>query len=117
MLSSKTLVINQTFLFDIDQGSIGNSPGADVWFEAQTATQLFLTPRNGALLAVGDRSNRGYDGCASENYSNNKVPLGVVPPGSYICALTSDGNVSQIRINGITPGSPKKLTIGYTTWQ
>lgn len=110
-------MVNQTWQFDLDQGTVGSSPGADVWFQAQTATQLFLTPVNGALLAVGNKSNRGYAGCSTENFSGNKVPLATVPVGSYICALTSNGRVSQFRINGLSPGSPKKLTIGYATWQ
>jgi hypothetical protein len=33
--------------------------------------------------------------------------------GTYVCAKTGAGRISQFRINGIAPSS---LSIGYTTW-
>jgi hypothetical protein len=45
------------------------------------------------------------------------VAFNTLSVGDYICAATSEGRVSQFRINAITPGSPKTLTIGYTTWE
>jgi hypothetical protein len=115
--STGLLNIPQTFLFDLDEGAIGQGPSADFQFQAQTATQLFITPRNGAQLAVGNKTNRGYDGCANENFSPVKVPLATLAVGNYICALTADGRIAQFRINAITGTTPKTLKIGYTTWE
>jgi anthranilate/para-aminobenzoate synthase component I len=64
MHSTNTLVVPQTFSFDLDAGQVlGSSPDADFWFEAVTATQLFIKPMNGTQIAVGNKQNRGFNGC------------------------------------------------------
>lgn len=115
--STGLLNIPQTFLFDLDEGDIGQGPSVDFQFQAQTATQLFISPRNGAQIGVGDKSNRGYDGCSVESFSSAKVPLNSLAVGNYICAVTGDGRIAQFRINAISGTSPKTLKIGYTTWE
>jgi hypothetical protein len=117
VFSSGNVVIPQTYTVDLDKGTMGGGNNDDLWFQAVTNAQLFLKPVNGAQLAVGDGSNRGYDGCSTASFSTTAVPLGSLSTGTYVCAATGDGRVSQFRIVGITPGSPKKLTINYTTWQ
>ena len=116
--STKTPTVPQTFTFDLDEGQIlGTSTDADFWFEAVNPVQLFIKPMNGAQIAVGNRQNRGYNGCRMEAFSPNQIALNTLAVGDYICAATSEGRVSQFRINAISPGSPKTLTIGYTTWE
>jgi hypothetical protein len=115
--STGLLEIPQTFQFDLDNGQVGGGGNADFWFQAQTSTQLFINPRNGAQIGVGNKTNRGYVGCANEVYSPNRVALNTLAPGNYICAVTSDGRVAQFRINAILGGTPKTLRIGYTTWE
>ena len=109
------ITIRQTYLADLDRGR-ETKTGADIWFEAETRTRLYITPRNGAKIAVGNRSNRGYAGCSTASYSSNRVALGRIPVGSYICVKTNQGRISQFRMNRISGGSPKTLNIGYTTW-
>lgn len=109
------LNVPQTYQFDLDRGAVQPN-GADLWFQAETANRLYLAPRNGALINVGDRSNRGRNGCSGGQFSSSRVPLSDLPVGSYICMRTDEGRVSQFRINGISPGSPKTLRIGFTTW-
>lgn len=112
------LEVRQTFAFDLDQGVVGGArSAADVWFQAETNDLLYLEPMNGAELGVGDRSNRGRDGCAAARYSAARVSLRDVPVGSYICARTNQGRISQFRVNGVSRGSPRTLSLGYTTWQ
>mgnify|MGYP003340298176 CR=1 FL=1 len=108
--------LNQTYQVNFDNGDV-TTAGADLWFEAVTPTQMYLTPVNGAKIAVGDRSNRGFTGCASESFSSGRVPLAAVPVGSYICMKLNSGRISQFRMNGISSGYPKVLSLGYTTWQ
>jgi hypothetical protein len=116
--STGLLEIPQTFVFDLDEGEVGGSGGsADFWFQAATATQLYINPRNGAQIGVGNKTNRGYIGCADEVYSPNRVALNTLAPGNYICAVTSEGRVAQFRINAILGGTSKTLRIGYTTWE
>jgi hypothetical protein len=107
--------LRQTYLVDLDEGR-AVQPGADLWFEAETRDNLYLTPRNGAEIWVGDRSNRNYEGCVRGSFSASRVPLSAVPVGSYVCVRTDQGRISQFRMNAISPGSPKTLTLGYTTW-
>ncbi|HYD89783.1 MAG TPA: hypothetical protein VEA80_20045 [Vitreimonas sp.] len=113
--STGPLSVPQTYVFDLDAGSVGGE--GDIWFQAVTASQLFLTPRGGAQMAVGDGSNRGLAGCSAASFSATRVALSEIPVGSYVCVRTSEGRISQFRMNAISSGSPKTLTLGYTTWQ
>jgi hypothetical protein len=111
--------VPQTYLFDLDQGRVGGAgETADLWFQAETATRIYLTPRNGAQIWVGDRSNRGYSGCARGGpYVSSRVSLYLLPVGSYVCVRTNQGRVSQFRVNSLTSTSPRTLVVGYTTWR
>ncbi len=115
--STMSLDIPQTWTADLDRGSVGARGEADIWFEAETRDLLYITPRNGAVLGVGDRSNRGYSGCSAARYSSARVSLRDIPVGSYVCVRTNENRFSQFRVNAISAGSPKTLSIGYTTWQ
>lgn len=113
---SGSLVVPQTYLFDIDNGSVGGSAGADLWFEAKTATARFLTPRNGATIWVGDRSARTKAQCEAGAYTANATPMFSVPPGSYVCVKTNEGRVGIVKIVQLTGLAVKNLEIEYTTW-
>lgn len=114
--STGPLTIKQTFAADFDHGSIG-AAGADMWFQAVNPTHRYLKPINGARLALGDGSNRGFSGCSTASYSSNRINLNHVPVGTYVCMKTGAGRISQFRMNAILGGAVKKLKIGYTTWQ
>lgn len=113
--STGPLSVPQTYVFDLDAGTVGGD--GDIWFHAVTNTQLYLEPRGGAQMAVGDRTNRGFAGCSAETFSTARVALSAVPVGSYVCVRTNEGRISQFRVNAISAGSPKTLTLGYTTWR
>lgn len=110
------LDIPQTYMFDLDRGGVTQA-GADFWFQAETASLLYLVPRNGARIGVGNRSNRGAAGCAAARFTTDRVSLRDIPVGSYVCVRTNEGRISQFRVNAISGGSPKTLSIGFTTWQ
>lgn len=114
--STDIVVVPQTYEVNFDNGNVGGGSGADLWFQAVTSTERYLTPINGAKIAVGDRSNRGRDGCRVASYSTARVLLAAVPVGSYICMKTNQGRTSQFRMNAITGLSVKNLEMGYTTW-
>lgn len=113
--STGPLSAPQSYLFDLDTGAVGAD--GDIWFHAVTNTELYLEPRGGAQMAVGDRSNRGFEGCSAASFSTARVALSAVPVGSYVCVRTNEGRISQFRMNAISSGSPKTLTLGYTTWR
>lgn len=110
--STGPIELPQTFRADLDSGAVGGS-GTDIWFRAATPSSRFITPVNGASLALGDGSNRGFAGCFTESFDADPVPLEAVSVGTYVCAKTGAGRISQFRINAIAPSS---LSIGYTTW-
>lgn len=114
--STDIVVVPQTYQVNFDNGNVGGGGGADLWFQAVTSTERYLTPINGAKIAVGDRSNRGRDGCRVASYSTARVPLAAVPVGSYICMKTNQGRTSQFRMNAVTGLAVKNLEMGYTTW-
>lgn len=114
--STGQVELRQTYAVDFDTGRV-QPEGADLWFQAETADLLYLTPRNGARIGVGNRSNRGRDGCAEARLTTSRVSLSDVPVGSYVCMRTNEGRVSQFRLNDISGGQVKTLTIGYTTWR
>ena len=109
--------VKQTYSVDLDRGYQGNSNHADLWLQAETQELLYLVPRNNARIAVGDGSNRGYSGCLNAAYSEQRVPLASVAPGSYVCVRTNENRVSQFRLNSISSDVPVVLSLGYTTWK
>jgi uncharacterized protein YraI len=110
--STGSISLQQTFTANLDNGNIGGS-GADIWYEAVTAVEKYITPRNGAKLALGDGSNRGFAGCSTASYSGGRLSIWIIPVGTYVCAKTAQGRISQFRLNGYA-GTTMKL--GYTTW-
>ncbi len=110
--STGPIDLQQTYLADLDNGNVTSS-GADIWYEAETATEKYITPRNGAGIAVGDGSNRGYSGCAAASYSSARVPLDEIPVGTYVCVRTNQNRISSFRVNDFTGTT---MNLGYTTW-
>jgi hypothetical protein len=113
--STGPIDLPQTFTANLDNGNVGGGGGgADIFYQAVNPVIKFITPVNGALLALGDGSNRGYDGCSDEDFSDDNIPIADAPPGTYICAKTNQGRISQFRVNGFTGTT---MHLGYTTWE
>lgn len=104
-----------TYVIDLDSGRLDTARG-DVWLQAVTASERYMTPSNGAQISNARNRGRGKDGCASAGYSNNRLPMSRVEVGSWICVRTSEGRISEFRVNEIRGGSPYSLVLGYTTW-
>lgn len=110
--STGSFLAQQTYLFDLDIGALAlRESGADVWFQAVTNSEMYLTPVNGAQLALGDGSNRGFAGCERAAFSSERIPMASAV-GRFVCAISSDGRVSQFQVATV----PRSLTIHYTTW-
>jgi len=112
--STGGLKVPQTYMFDLDQGQVGQGAAADMWLEAKTAKDLYLTPRNGARMSISGARNLGRDGCLKSRLSPGSVPLAKLRTGTYVCVRTNEGRISEFRINGVSGGT---LSLGYTTWQ
>lgn len=114
--STGPMVIPQTYLADLDYGVV-RSQGADIWFQAKTATKRYITPRNGAKIAIAGNRSVNLAGCKRLPLSSRSISLSALPVGTYVCAKTDQGRYSQFRINKRVGPSPGKLHIGYTTWK
>ncbi|MCI2399369.1 SH3 domain-containing protein [Aliiroseovarius subalbicans] len=110
--STGRLDIASSYTADLDRGLVAGG-GADIWHHAINAAVRRLEPQNGAKLALGDGSNRGYAGCLDADFSSASLPFASLTEGTYVCVKTSAGRISQFRVNGY---SGTTLRIGYTTW-
>lgn len=115
--SSGGVEVPGTYVIDLDSGRLDTARG-DIWLQAVTASERYMTPRNGAQIATArerDRS-RGRDGCARAEYTSDRLSMDRLRVGSWLCVRTSEGRISEFRINEIRNGSPYSLVLGYTTW-
>ncbi len=100
------LRVPQTFQIDLDAGAVQRD-GADLWFEAETRTALYLSPQNGAALAVGR--------CGAGTPAGQRLALRDLPAGTTLCVRTSEGRDSEVTIERLTGASPKVLWLSYAT--
>ena len=116
--STGPITIRQTWSAELDNGSEVTRADGDFWFEAETATDKFLTPLNGATLAIHGTDSASYAECSDASLSEDRIPLEDVPEGTYVCYITDEGRIGSFRMNNIdTSGSSDTLEIGYTTWE
>jgi hypothetical protein len=109
------LDIPQTYFADLDEGAVTES-GADIWFEAETATERYVNPRNGATIVKVGTGGISRDMCASAALSTARININDLPSGTYVCVRTNAGRVSGFRVNATVGASPGTLKIGFTTW-
>jgi len=112
------ITIPQTYSADLDSG-VRTRNGADLWFEADTARLRYLTPRNGAKIAVlGQlRTMPSLAQCKAAYYTNNRVSISDAPVNSWVAVKTNRGRYSVFKILKPIGPSPGKLYIRYYTWE
>ncbi|HJO95993.1 MAG TPA: hypothetical protein QF753_21555 [Victivallales bacterium] len=112
------LVIPQTHLFDLDSGR-KTQVGADIWFRAETARLRYLTPRNGAKIALlGQlRGMPSLAQCKASNLSNNRILINAIPKNSWVAVKTNQGRYSAFKVLKTVGPSPGKLYIYFYTWE
>lgn len=115
--SSGRLIIPQTYCADLDEGGVTCDSADDIWFEAVTATQRYVTPRHGAMMAIASKATVGRYGCATASLSGDRININNLPVGTYLCAKTNLGRYAEVLIASAIGPSPGTLLIGYTTWE
>ena len=112
--STGPLEIELTFTADLDRGLlVGDSSIKDLWYQAATATEKYLTPQNGAKFAIWGTYSPSVYQCLGASLSTAPIPLASVPEGTYVCYQTNEGRPGVFRVNGFVGTTIK---IGYTTW-
>ncbi|GAB3425438.1 COG1470 family protein [Flindersiella endophytica] len=112
---SGMLTVQQTFLADLDEG-LQTQDGADIWFEADTADERFVTPVNNTWIADIGTSDVSYQTCATATYTNQRVPVQDLPPGEAFCVRTDEGRFSAASVESGPGPSPGQLQLTFTTW-
>jgi len=109
------LDVQQTYLFDLDTGRVTPND-ADFWFEAQTATERYLTPKNGAAMAVSTQ-RVDYEVCAAANFSTQRFPVDRLPENRFFCVRTSQGKIAIIKLREQVGPNPGVMRISFVRWE
>lgn len=117
ILASGSVAIKQTYRADLDSVGAPANDDADIWFQAKTATDRYLSPRGGALMALMGSSKPDLAGCKNARLGTSAVNLNRVKEGDFICVKTSQGHFSQIRVTALPGASPGVLKINFITWK
>ena len=115
--ASGQFTVRQTYHADLDTGTNDTPPSgtADFWFEAVSAAEKYLTPQNGARLALWPSGAPSLSDCQSASLSGFRISMDLVSIGSWVCYETNLGNIGRMEIENIT-GSPQVLSIDFRTW-
>jgi|GEM_PF-1555432 len=116
VLASGNRKIPQTYLFDLDSGKIVRDGDADFWFEAETETERYLTPRNGAAIGF-TREKPSYESCSTVRMTEKRIPIQRVPESAYACVRTNRGNLSTFKLLEPVGPSPGVMKILFSTWE
>lgn len=108
--------IPQTYLFDLDSGEIVRNGEADIWFEAETETERYLTPRNGAAIGF-TREKPSYETCSSVRMAERRIHIQRIPGNVFACVRTSRGNIAAFKLLEPVGPSPGVMQIYFSTWK
>lgn len=117
---TKLVELGQEQFVDLDSGSVGQSPEADLKYEERGRGLYYLAAQNGAGMAFIDEKRNFFALCADRapRLPEKAVRLTKDLDGKYACLRTSDGRIGVLRINEnpIESKSMESLTFGYTVW-
>jgi hypothetical protein len=109
--------IPQTFTYDLDTGLLTSGQGVDLWFQAETATERFLTPQNTAVIARYGTSAPGKGGCLETTLSTARVNVLQLTVGTFVCVRTTENRISAVEITQASLSQNQQLMIRFTTWR
>jgi len=118
--NSGTFTVRGTYRGDLDEGQ--ESAGTtDFKWRMVNATERYIEPDNGATFAVMSGSV-GYAECSAASLSGGDIDgsdpdYSDVPPGTWLCAETSDGRISAFKIDAIDTPDNHKMTLSFTTYE
>ena len=106
------LKIHESWSADLDEGSVSGLRLNDDFLH----TKGYLSPRNGAKIAIVGATSVGINGCKTAILSNNRIDINDLSEGTYVCVLTNQGRFSEFRVNEPYNPSTGAIIITYTTW-
>jgi hypothetical protein len=106
------LTIDNSYMADLDAGSITSGSNADIWLHAVSADERYLDPENGALLRKMS-GTPSYDECSDASLSNSAISFGDFGEGTWFCYQTSDDRYGRFEVEDEDSDS---ITIDFRTW-
>jgi len=116
VIASGNRKIPQTYLFDLDSGELVRNGDADIWFEAVTETERYLTPKNGAAIGF-TREKPSFEACSTVRMAEKRIPIQRIPGNAYACVRTSRGNLAAFKLLEPVGPSPGVMQIHFSTWR
>jgi hypothetical protein len=107
--------LRQTFTLDADTMRESRE-GADVFFQASTATERALVPQNRAQIAILGQAEPSYAACLRGRYATEAAPIGDNLAGQSFCVRTANGAIVGIRVVAGPGQSPGVLSLTGTIW-
>lgn len=114
VLSEGTFQLSPQQNVNLDNGVVGPA-GADLSYAVAGFTRQ-LVPVNGAQISFTNGAQRGFAGCSGASFNNGPVLQASLSIGSFVCVRTSEGRISEFRVDAIG-NILGILTVRYTTWQ
>jgi uncharacterized protein affecting Mg2+/Co2+ transport len=106
--------LQQTYNADFDKQVVAPSTGSDLWFEAVSASEMYLTPQNGAKFKLITSGAPSYEKCSTTSLSSNKISLDDISVHDWLCFKTDEGRYGRAEIEDIS-GNPKVMRIDIVT--
>jgi hypothetical protein len=112
---AETMTIDSSYHFDLDDGdSTADSSSRDAQYEAVSDVEQYLKPVNGATFKKWGGSAPSYNDCDDASLSSNKIPMGDIPVGTWVCYETNEGRIGRFEVEGKTTYT---WTIDFRTWE
>jgi hypothetical protein len=118
---------------DLEQGLVGNAVDhTDLYFPTDPVVDAPTDPggiyaRDYPLLESGGGTTylAATDGTPDQQHCrealagrhDSSINLPHFPPGSWVCVLTSEGNVAAVRLVQFSHPPHQRLVLDYTVWQ
>jgi hypothetical protein len=142
-ITEGVLAVQQTWMFDLDAERLldpyaNNGDPSDIWFEAITDSERFLSPLRAAEIAMTDVTVSGYRDCletlarpSESNIRSFGSTAKSIPPGSIaldvegdggvtpetrFCVRTNAGGISLFWFDSPLDTLPRTVIIRYRTW-
>lgn len=110
------LTIPQTYLADLDEIAV-TSADADIWFEAVTATERYITPwRGGGSIAKLTQTDNAPSRCASAAFGTGRLPIAGLATGDVVCVRTNRGRLAVLTVRAPVGPSPGSLALAVQTF-
>ena len=115
-----TVSISNSCLADLDTGATCTfGPLNDVWLEAVTATEHYVTAYEEGRIAKYGTDAPSKSGCLTHGLymAPYRIPVeGELPTGTFLCALTNEDRLSEIEIIEEACSSRGVLVVGIRTF-